>query len=731
MNLYDAGRQWCSVYGMHLPFREKNVNNSLCWYELLWPRRLDTKYISAWLHGLSGSTTSKGIRFVVVAHKGVMHHYIVVPAHYRENVLRLFTSLLPGIEVTECKPPIRSPKVAYQVGVSSKVEFLNIERPDIANHAILSALQTVGRQESITLEWRLFDRMSPRTNQLTIDMFSPGAMGLAVIRAFFYPPKEMSKSNTLKQLSAAWKAALFIAIDAETTTRCRQLYGNIIGALKVVDAPNAIITSTKLSIEKYTSGYPLSKRKSVVITPPELAGMLGWPTGERSVNGVLRIMSRRLPIPSAAPDEGKIFGASVIKNSKKLLRQSISDGLMHTHIIGPTGVGKSTLLLNLITQDIQEDRGVVVIDPKGDLVHEVLFRIPDSRRDDVVVLDPTDLDFPVGLNPLSRYEQPATLIADDILSIFRKLYGAYFGPRSEDILHAGLLTLTSVANMSLCALPVLFTNSIFRKSIVNTLQDPLGLGSFWEWFETISTPQRNVALAPVMNKLRAFLLRPNIRQIIGQGTPRFDITDVLTKRRILLVNLAKGGLGSEASQLFGSLVVSQIWQAVQSRASVPFDKRDPVFLYIDEVQDYLHLPTDIADVLAQSRGYGVGMVLAHQHLGQLPKELKSAVLANARSRICFQLAHEDAMAILGKNAQISPEDFEELRRFHIYARLMHEGRPSPWMSARTLPAGQISSDPDVVRNRSRSLYGVAAADVEVQLQQDMIAVRPHVIGVRR
>jgi hypothetical protein len=278
--------------------------------------------------------------------------------------------------------------------------------------------------------------------------------------------------------------------------------------------------------------------------------------------------------------------------------------------------------------------------------------------------------------------------------------------------------------MSLCTLPILYTNPAFRWRLVNALHDPLGLGSFWSWFDTISDNERNAVLAPVMNKLRAFLLRPAMRRVIGQGRPKFNMSEVFTNHKILLVNLAKGNIGSEASKLFGSLVVSQIWQAIQARSKLPAASRTPAFVYVDEVQDYLHLPTDISDVLAQSRSYGVGMVLAHQHLGQLPNDLKAGVMSNARSRICFQLSHEDATVMAKSSKILTPNDFENLSRYHVYAKLVANGEVLPWTSGKTLAPSKPISDATALRVMSRTRYGRDSADVETELGGLLVGIEP-------
>jgi hypothetical protein len=341
--------------------------------------------------------------------------------------------------------------------------------------------------------------------------------------------------------------------------------------------------------------------------------------------------------------------------------------------------------------------------------------VPDSRRDDIVVLDPADESRPVGLNVLVGGDRPAELIADQVLAVFHDLYRENWGPRTQDILHAALLTLAGKSDMTLCALPVLLSNRTFRRKAVAGLTDEVALKPFWSWFDALSEGERQQAVAPVMNKLRAFLLRPRMRAVIGQAEPAFDIHSVFAERKVLLVSLAKGLIGPEASALLGSLVVSQLWQAALGRVRVPVGQRSPVMVYIDEFQDYLHLPTDVADVLAQARGLGVGLTLAHQHLAQLPTALRSAVLANARSRACFQLGSEDARLIAATTPELDAVDLQNLGRYQIYVSLVAQGSVTPYASGQTLEPVAATSSAKELRSQSRGRYGRDLSEVEASL----------------
>jgi uncharacterized protein DUF87/type IV secretion system coupling TraD/TrwB family protein len=702
----------------------------LTWFELTWPQDTPAPVVNNLIRALSGNRSSYGLRFVVQAQKNHINHYVGLPIRHKQALAGLLKSFLTELELTACHPPEMTFSLVARLRSTSKNRQLAVDNPELTNHAILNALQNIGKQECLIFMWVLG---RPRSPDAVANHSNPNiTWGSAVstfLTALIRPPEKLDNqayaSFRDKRAVPAFKANLLIGVTANNQPRRYQLLQYVIGALKSAEAPGVRFGLSVRHRLWHRNALSIPKwRWSLLVNTKELSCLLGWPLGSQDFMGVARITNRRLGIPANMPRTGRVIASSVLKDSHQNIRLSAEDALMHMHVIGPTGVGKSTLLLNLIVQDIQENRGVIVIDPKGDLVSEVLKRIPAQRKNDVVILDPSDVGRPVGLNPLVRPGQPANLVVDDILSIFRKLYGSYFGPRTEDILHAGLLTLASADNPSLCLLPLLYTNPALRFQLTSRLNDPLGLGSFWDWFETISDQQRNAALAPVMNKLRAFLLRPAMRQVLGQASPRFDITEALSQRKIFLVNLAKGTLGSEASQLFGSFVMAQVWQAIQTRANLPEKKRPLAFVYVDEVQDYLHLPTDIADVLVQARSYGVGMILAHQHLGQLTKDLKSALFANARSKVCFQLSRDDASIMAKNSSLLKNEDFENLGRFQIYSRMVINGRVSSWMSGKTLAPMEPFSNPVLLKKRSRQRYGCDAAEVEAGIFTNYASIAP-------
>ena len=247
-----------------------------------------------------------------------------------------------------------------------------------------------------------------------------------------------------------------------------------------------------------------------------------------------------------------------------------------------------------------------------------------------MVLDPSDDQAPVGLNPLAGGSPD--LVSDGIMAVFRGLYRDYLGPRTSDVLHAALLTLVRSKNATLVALPLLLTDERLRRELTKSVRGDLALGPFWAWYEALSVAERSTVIAPVMNKVRPFLLRERVRHVLGQPTPRFDITEVFTQKKILLVPLSKGTLGSDSASLIGSLVVARLWQAAQARSRIAAERRHAVSVIIDEFQDFLHLPTDLADVLAQARSAGLALHLGHQHLAQLSPTIRALPCSPTHAR---------------------------------------------------------------------------------------------------
>jgi len=472
--------------------------------------------------------------------------------------------------------------------------------------------------------------------------------------------------------------------------------------LQLIPAPTALNASELASLLKVT---------------PALALEAGLPIAR----------GRQLTPPTGVARDGRVLAVSASASGERPISLPIEEARRHLHVVGPTGVGKSTLLLNVALQDIEAGLGVVVLDPKGDLVDAILERLPKHREDDLIVFDPADLDWPVGMNmlELARSDEPE-LVTDHVVAVFRGIYERFWGPRTDDILKAALLTLLHEPGATLCEVPLLLTDDAFRARYLARLDDPVALEPFWGWYESLRPAARAEAIGPVSNKLRDFLLRRRLRNIVGQSKSTINFDEILRERKVLLVSLAKGLIGEEASALLGSFLIAKLWQATLARAGTPADQRPDTVVYVDEFQDYLRLPTSFEDVLAQARSFRLSLTLAHQHLWQLPPGLRSAVLANARSRAIFQCGAADARLLARElDPYLSEADLRALGPFEIALALSGGGNTGRPFTARTLPAPPaVRSSIEPLREASRHRYARPRGDVEAEIRTRLFPESP-------
>jgi hypothetical protein len=422
-----------------------------------------------------------------------------------------------------------------------------------------------------------------------------------------------------------------------------------------------------------------------LLSVPELAAIAHLPV-DAETPGIERAGAKAVAPPPGVAIPGpevKPLGVADSGHARPIgLR--VPDARHHLHVLGATGSGKSTLLGNLILDDADAGRGVVLIDPKGDLVTDVLSRLPREAADRVVLFDADSRQRPPCLNPLEGGETDREV--DNLVSVFRRVYSAFWGPRTDDLMRAACLTLRAQDGVpTLADLPKLLTSEAFRARITGGLTDPV-LAGFWEWYDELTDSSRSQVISPLMNKLRAFLLRPFVKDAIAGGRSTVDMNQVLDEGGICLVRIPKGSLGDETTRLVGSLVVARTWQATTGRARVPQRERPDASLVIDECHNFLNLPYPIEDMLAEARGFRLAMTLAHQHLGQLPRELKEGISTNARSKIFFNASPEDARELARHTApRLSEHDLAHLGVYHVAARLVAHGAETEPFTMTTTP----------------------------------------------
>lgn len=644
----------------------------------------------------------------------------------------------PGVELrlTDEDPfevPHRNAHVALSPVTLSRSTFLPINT-EIDGDGLAPLLQTLARPrggERIHVSLLVRPRAngwqaSARTKSHRLRKGGRGIVAEALLPTPRRKPAptahqlEHSKLIYEKASELGFDCALRVLTVADSDVAAREFLRSVAAAFRVFEGRNGFVFRRPWRRERLLEALKARRflpTSSFILTPRELAAL--WHLPAEAPPHVEAIRSPKLPPASNVPNSGRVVGVSTYPGHERPVALSISDSRRHLHVLGPTGAGKTTLLVNLALQDLAAGRGVGIIDPKGDLVDGVLASLPRERAKDVVLITPSDADISIGLNPL-EWSDPddRDLIAENALSIFKRIYERHWGMRTDDILKSALLTLLARNDATLCHIPALLTDPGFRAKAIQSIDDPIGLGSFWRWYESLSDGQRVEAIGPVLNKLRDFLLRPRIRRLLCQPRSTVDLGKVLDGRGVLLVNLSTGRWGETTAALIGSFLFAKIWQRVRMRAAVTEAERPDFFLYVDEFQQFLGVAQSFADTLAQARSFRLSLTLANQHLGQLPRELREAISSNARSRIVFQCGQDDARYLAREFSPLDAEALQTIPRYEMAARLSIDGETSRAFTARALGPAP-TTDPTItsdVAHLSRMRYGRSAREVDAELQ---------------
>ena len=696
-------------------------------YRVEIPSGCEPSSVETFLASLTGLLSSKwerpftvrGIGLEIVATDSGIVHELLVPSHQEDIVLGQLRASLPSARV-EADPGYRtfSPTLAGELATARPHRQLRVDHPEVVATAILGSLQPLDREEIACIQLLVLPRSplaAPPTNESWSDFLS-GLTTSAERRK-----SEPSKEAREKYSHPLFAVALRLAVSTKSPARDRQLLARVTAGFHSANSSDAVLrrrrTAPKQSAHAFLARRPPSLAPSCLLSSPELAGLVALPPPGSSLAGLHLGGSRLLPASSDVPTSGRIVAVSNFAGTARPLALSTVASMQHLHIIGPPGVGKSWLIANLALQDMAGSHGVVVIDPKRDLVEDLLDRIPEHRRADVVVFDPLD-DRPIGLNVLRSLDGDPELAAEQVFAVLHRLNKDSWGPRLADLLRAALHTLARTEDATLCELPLLLTDANYRRCVIGGLDDPIGLGAVWAWFDALSDGERSQAISPILNKVRPWIVRPSLRHVLGQSRPLLDLESVLAERQILLVPLSAGELGDEAAALLGAILLTKLFQAVMRRVRLDRSLRNPTFLFIDEAQILGNLPTPLPDLLAMSRAMGVGVTLAHQTLSQFDTVLRDAVMGAVRSRVIFQASSGDASRLAKELAPyLAASDLQGLGKYEVVVTLATGERVAPPATGRTLPLSKGNGAAELVRDLSRQRWGRDRAQVESELRQ--------------
>ncbi len=422
-------------------------------------------------------------------------------------------------------------------------------------------------------------------------------------------------------------------------------------------------------------------------------------------------------------DDITVIGKTNFRNQEVKFGIKAQDRRRHMYVIGQTGTGKTTLLENMVIDDIRAGRGVGIIDPHGEFAEKILEFIPEERVDDVIYFNPADVDNPIAFNPLEKVGMEYRhLIASGIMGVFKKIWVDAWSARMEYILNNTLLALLEFPESTLLGIMRMFSDKDYRKKIVDNVQDPV-IKAFWEnEFSRYSQRFEVEAVAAIQNKVGQFVSNPLVRNIIGQTHSTIDLRKIMDEGKILIVNLSKGRIGEDNSALLGAMLITKLQMAAMSRIDIPVDKRRDFYLYVDEFQNFS--TESFANILSEARKYALNLTLAHQYIEQLDEKVRAAIFGNVGTVILFRVGAFDAEFL---EKQFMPEfevnDLVNLPNYHIYLKLLIDGvSGKPFSAAALAPISMIGeSYSDVLIENSRRKYSVARSIVEEKIASEWSA----------
>lgn len=462
-----------------------------------------------------------------------------------------------------------------------------------------------------------------------------------------------------------------------------------------------------------------------VLTSEELATIFHFPNKSVSTPHIFWLTSKRAPAPAQIPSEGLYLGKSVYRGLERPVYMADDDRRRHMYIIGKTGVGKSELLKQMIIQDINNGKGIGVIDPHGDLIEDILQLIPPQRAEDVILFDPSDTERPMGLNMIeAQTEEEKHYIVSSIVGLMYKLYDpnktGIIGPRFEHAIRNAMLTVMSEPGSTFIEVVRALTDASFVQELLPKVQDPIVRRYWTDQIAQTSDFHKSETLDYIVSKFGRFVTNKMMRNIIGQSHSAFDFRKVMDEQKILLVNLSKGKIGEENASFLGLVLVPKLLVAAMSRQDMPQDQRKDFYLYVDEFQNFA--TPDFAQILSEARKYRLNLIVANQFIGQMDEEVKNAIFGNVGTLASFRVGVTDANYLQHEfQPTFSEADLINIDVFNAYVKTIVGNEPMTPFSMDTtkdMTKEKALMNPrvaELVKELSRLKYGKEVRSLEGEI----------------
>jgi hypothetical protein len=606
-----GGSAMLGAIAVYEQVRDRRMRAGRETYALTFPAASDPNNALAALRSLTGIGFPFELVGEVAADDTGIHHLLHLPARVSLTIIDQLSASVPGLRLDPVEARSTGPvTVGWRVVVPVQA-LLRSDEVDQASRALLAGLAALRDGERVSLRWA-FRPAGAAQLPSTIDQRPTSLKARLELRAW--------RARAAEQ---GFAVAGLLLVRAGGTARARELSDHVIAVLR---SRRALGRGLILRRARVRSGavMPGTGRTRGWLSAAELLPLLGWPLGSEPIPGVALGAARRLPVPRELPRDGRQLLVGRDAYGERPVALSDQAARHHLAVVGPSGTGKSVLLARGILQDLDRGRGGVVLDPKGDLVSDLLDRVPARHAERVMVLDPAAPGPVPGLDLFASGD--ADLRSDVILGALRAIFRDSWGIRSETYLSVGLRTISELEHPVLTDWLRLFTDASFRRHAALRLTDPV-LRSVWASYEALPDGERAQHVTAPMTKVMNLLSRPALRAVIAQPQPKLDIGRLLAEGRWLLVSLSPGTLGEPAAHLFGAIVTYIVWSAVEARAALPAADRHPIYLYFDELQALATLPFGLEYLFEPPAASAVASRWRRKRLGACP---------TASARLCSQ-----------------------------------------------------------------------------------------------
>ena len=675
------------------------------------------------------------ISFEYTAHANEIYFYIVVPRKSKLLVEKQIIGFYPDclieetseINIFENRKSVLGEAMILKKGDEFPIRTYQKLESDSMN-AILSALGRLSENTSATIQillkpeddnWqnrikKMIRKEEKNPGKRRYISFNPLVWMRGFLEIFFQDPEEKNKKDEpeidekdpiddeglmkekVKKTGVLVMVRVIVTADDDAIANAE--LRNIISSFSQFASPayNRFRPMRHKSLSVLIQYFILRQfawwQKNFLLNIEEIATLFHFPHSKYNKQPEIKWQHFRVvKAPTNIPHEGLYLGDNIFRGERRKIYLSNEDRFRHFYVIGQTGTGKSSILSVMARQDLRNGRGLAVLDPHGDFATGLLDFIPKTRAEDLIFFDPADQSRPMGLNLLEAdTDDEKQMAVGEATSIMIKIFGPeIFGPRIQDYFRNGCLALMDYPEGgTLIELIKLFTDENFQRERIQTIKNPI-VKTWWKTTYAAMGDREKAEMIPFFAaKFGPFITNTLMRNIIGQTKSAFDITDVMNTQKILLATLSKGVLGDINSSLIGLILVSKIQMAAMKRQQMPASERKDFFLYIDEFQNYV---TDsIESILSEARKYRLGLIIAHQYLGQLQKSdaltksslnLKDAIFGNVGSMMSYKIGPEDAKLLEEQFAPVySNHDFMNMDKFQAALRLSVDGQPSQGFS---------------------------------------------------